>query len=649
MSRNADLQRLRDLQKLQDLENELAAMSTVVEEMHPDISTADRAIIKNLSNASEEADPQNLEFLRQKYPNLEFGTDNGRILVRSPEEKDWKVIDPNTGFFSSDFARDALDIAAPIAQGAVEGAADTAGGAAGFLVGGPAGAVAGRAAAGGAAAGLTESLRQQLGKWAGVNQQVNPDDVKASAALSAAFPFAGTALKGAYRGATRVAAPYLAEMLSGVPREAIKTAFRRMDEIDDLDRGGVRGYALDVWDKVRNTIQKGLRDKGEELFQRIQEAKGLVDIEEAKQTIPKILREYDQMKGELNNPALESSIAELRSVYDDLFRYSEPKPLQDLIRNARNPKESIEILRSSKPRQVVRESSILDPGTGKPAQVTSFVVDEVPGKISPQAAWKLQKQIGYASDAAKLPVMPSAVSNRTAGKSDAGKDIVRALDESYGSIGNQLERVTGDGLGTSSKTLKQEYKEFADLARRADKYFPNEDRTYRNLTNLDKKSMRTMSDLITDLRNKFGLDVKKDTDLLQAHDFFGERYSALPSAPISTRGTTSTSRTAAGVLLGGAIGGIGGGNYGDSDEGGGGISKRNAILGSMLLGGIANPKTLKYALRGARQAEKFARTVNPGGVLTNYAPRAAFRLLNENAPSESSLYTVPSGWLGVGQ
>jgi hypothetical protein len=66
-----------------------------IEEMHPDLGLTDRLITSLAQSPQKEA-----EYIQNKYPNLEVKSEGGRTLVRTPGEKQYKVLDPDTGAIS---------------------------------------------------------------------------------------------------------------------------------------------------------------------------------------------------------------------------------------------------------------------------------------------------------------------------------------------------------------------------------------------------------------------------------------------------------------------------------------------------------------------------------------------------------------------
>lgn len=151
----------------------------IKEEQHPDITVAERAIIKNLAASPKAAQM----FLVKKHPNADIKLNkDGRILFRRPNETEYRVIDPK----GVDL-QDVSDIAYDVASGIGESAATIAGGMGGATLG-PLGALGGASAASSASAAASEALRQKLGQALGLPQEVNTQDVLMSAGMGAVSP-----------------------------------------------------------------------------------------------------------------------------------------------------------------------------------------------------------------------------------------------------------------------------------------------------------------------------------------------------------------------------------------------------------------------------------------------------------------------------
>jgi hypothetical protein len=223
------------------------AQPNVIEEMHPDITSMDRILVKNFSN-----DPQAAAaYLAQKHPGLEVKAQpDGKIIARKPGEKDYRVLDPDTGFFSKDFLHDVGDVLYDVPAGLVQSAATGAGGLAGNLPG--------AALAGGASAAGLETLRQAVGNKLGINDGVKGGDVLLSGGVGAVAPVlfgsgvgGKEALKALGRGATDVLTEGELATLKGqegLLRKGLSLAGEKAgalaDKVGEVSGSGLAGKAV---------------------------------------------------------------------------------------------------------------------------------------------------------------------------------------------------------------------------------------------------------------------------------------------------------------------------------------------------------------------------------------------------------------------
>jgi hypothetical protein len=155
----------------------------VRQEMHPDVSTGDRLLIKNLAQNPEVGVKYLQKKLKEKYPDQEkphsVRIKQGEIQLKGPGEQEFRVVDPDTGFFSKDMLRDAGDVLYDTVSGIGQGI----GTAKAALLAGP-GALPVGMAASGVLGGAAEALKQKLGKQLGLDQQVDWGDAGISAGVS---------------------------------------------------------------------------------------------------------------------------------------------------------------------------------------------------------------------------------------------------------------------------------------------------------------------------------------------------------------------------------------------------------------------------------------------------------------------------------
>jgi len=270
----------------------------VIEEMHPSISLKDRAIVKNFAQSPQAA----LAYLQKQHPDLEFQLKNGdQYLVRAKGEPDFKVLDPDTGFFSKDILRDAMDIGYDTVAGATEGLATTAGAVGGAIAGAPlapftggtsvaAGGMGGAMLASGAASATNEGIRQKLGQALGIPQEVDYSDVATAGGVGVIAPLtfgAGKhrgAIKAGWDGAKAHVFPKLGSMASRVSSETLTNysddAVR--SSVDNLEKTGVTDYTRDAYNKLVNYLKTNKQQATDDLVQAIDATGKPVNIGGAK-------------------------------------------------------------------------------------------------------------------------------------------------------------------------------------------------------------------------------------------------------------------------------------------------------------------------------------------------------------------------------
>ena len=271
---------------------ELPTQTTTVQEQHPDISWQDRVVAKNFAQDQG----KQVEFLQSKYPNLEFDvSENNQIRAKSPESREWNVLDPDTGFFSSDFVSDVGDVGYDLYSAGSEGLAT----AAGALFGGGAtagvGTIPGAMAAGGAMTGANEAARQKLGQYLGIPQEVSGEDVAVSAGVGAVAPmlFGAGKAKGAIgagldatgRGLKKINPGFwLGEKISGVPRDVLRKFYdpKVDDAVEGLNKTGVDKYTGDTFDKIMKYFKTQRDEAGENLVNEIDAIGRPVNMKPAK-------------------------------------------------------------------------------------------------------------------------------------------------------------------------------------------------------------------------------------------------------------------------------------------------------------------------------------------------------------------------------
>lgn len=548
-----------------------APQDDVIQEQHPDISFKDRFVAKNLANSTE----AQAAYLKQQHPDLDVKVVNDQVVAKKPSEFSYKVMDP-----SGLDLQDISDVAYDVPAGLLTGAATAAGGVAGAPT--VAGALPAAAAAGAGTSASLEALRQKLGQWAGVPQNMDYGQVATQGAVGAAAPVlfgtgAGAAqmakagLTAAEQQAQKSlvmkginkAVPQVAESVSGVPKEAIKTLFDRKPEIDQLREGGITDIAEASYNKLREGLAKQKQQVGQRLEEEITKTPAVVDISGAKQ-------------------AIDTQISKLES-----------------SKLAKNPEvmDKIEELKAAK-QQMFSEVTGIDPETGEK------ILQDMPSQVDAKTAFELQDLLKQQGDLGKIK---SGLTGRfSSTETKAGKEWGAANLEAYKSLNDQLSQATE---GMSSK-LKNDYRKYIELQNKLDSHFKSPEKTAQTLQGLNAPGKQMLKETLADLKTNQGIDLSKEADLLQAYKYFNK-----PSLmPLSSGGTTSTSRTA----LAGTLGYLAGHGLTKSYQGG--------LAGAAAANYLTGPKAVMYgtnALSGA--SKKMAPFVSKFG---NVPPQSAMALWN---------------------
>lgn len=535
-------------------------MTPVVQEMHPDISVGERALVKNLANSPQSA----VAYLQKQHPDMEFKITEGQIQMKKPAEKEFRVLDPSPEFDNpaqalKDVPQDISDVAYDIPAGMASGMAAAAAGAAA----GPA-AIPSAAITGGITSASLEATRQKLGKMAGIPQEVSGKDVAISGALGAAAPLvAGTgatrqmiakelgptaskeavdtavqAQKGLFqKGAerfTQKTLPSLGESVSGVPAERIKSLGKNWKAVSQMDDAAATELAATTHEEIKSGLAQMKQSIGKELESTIDNTPIEVDLSKAKSILDNHIASLE--KGHLkDNPQIRETIANLKSARDNIFKEYQ---LQPKI----NPATGQAMLDES----------------GKP--IMEEVLVELPGKVKASKAFQLQDLIRQEAD---LPLLQKQqLGSRFGGKMTAAeKQWGNANQQAYQAINKELDSATG----AVSSDLKKKYREFSELQRDLNARFKDPETTYKTLTTLDTKSntfTRQRLDQLKESLNKYmkekGMEGEvnpaalaiESGDLLSTYGYFGKPS----SVPLSGGGSTSTSRTGLLTLAGAGAG-----------------------------------------------------------------------------------------------
>lgn len=622
---------------------------STAQEMHPEITAGTRLLLKNLSTSPEAS----AAYIRQEYPGMQVRTQNGQLQMKRPEEPVWRVLDPDTGFFSKDILNDAGDIIGDTTTGVLSGLAATAAGGA-AAPSGP-GAIAAAMGAGGASSAGLEATRQKLGQRLGIPQEMNWGDVGIQGAVGTAAPLlmgAGGAKdvlkqgvksqaltdilqRGVVPTAVGRAAPVVGEAMSGVPAPVIKTYFNRMPVIDKKIAEGVSQPSEQVQKDIDTAFSQAISKTGGEL-ERMNEASQIpVDITSVKGKIDEVIRELEGKK--FKNEDEINALNQLKAERDKAFQMQNPNYEDELRQNAmakenynqelkaESARQSLEASRKQAELQkVLKElgipeaeitrviSDVADPEKAAADLLRNKGVDDgtITEILGPESATKAlnlaepQKFVqvpDQVTAAEAFELQRDRVKNlanysqrqslkpRNAAESLFDQRFQNAASAAYQELNQQLEQATQG----SSQSLKDKYKELIGLRNSLDRYFSTPDKTYDTLSKIhtgDKKYLLEQLDKVDSLTGgKLGL---RQT----AEDFAAAKYFENPAwFPLSGNSTTSTSRTAGAGLAGGMLGA-------GAAKLAGGSPFMGAMIGSTAGATLGGPKMLKQYIKAARAA-----------------------------------------------
>lgn len=580
-----ELAELEELERLEKAHGLQSVQPGVIQEQSPLISTGDRLKVKNFSNSDESA----IKYLQDKNPGAEVKMMNGQLVIRGQGDKDFKVLDPDTGTFSSDFLSDVGDLG----WDAVDSVGTTLGTAGGALVGAlglnPVTIGAGAVAGGASSAAALEASRQKIGQQLGLPQEVSGTDVALSGAFGAASPLLfgqgnkaknvvkmsggadmirkalgkeaksltqegaeelvkRTDMKGAIPWALSKT-PDMMGFMSGKGGDSVRRLAKDIKYVDEVEKAGSLASEAELAaTKLAGGFDSKMDEVGGQLADAIDSSGQRVNIGEAKNAFQHTINQLEIHRTEANTPILNAQIAKIRNAYDKLFGV--PVPIDD-----------------------AKPGPTIDMMTGKAypkAPTTKQVADEVSGRT----ARKLQQDTkSFANFSPQIGVSAEESAADTLLRGAAGK--------SYGAMNESLDAATG-GVSTE---LKGRYKEIADLERALEGNFRNPKSTLNTARAFDKDS-QTIARASLDKARKLGIDGAEDFDQFVS----AAQWSNLNgiSNPLQMRG-----------IPGAALGGVGGFWLGSNIGAGPGGGTVGGGLGALGGAALLGPKAVKFAVRNA--------------------------------------------------
>ena len=643
--------------------------------MHPDVSSWNRFVAKNFAQNTD----KQVEFLKSKYPNMDIDvTKNGQIRMKNQGEKNWKVLDPDTGFFSKDFLGDLRDVGFDLYAAGSEGLASAAAALGAGAASGGVGAIPAAMAAGGASTAANEAMRQKFGQYLGIPQDVSGEDVAISGAIGSVAP--GLLGAGKARGALGLAAdkvgeglskinplPLIGEKVSGVPREVLRNYADDgvRANVEKLEKEGITDFSGNVYDKLKNYVETRKDQAGSELVDAIESAGQLADVSGAKQSYLSKIKQLENMSDPTK--ADKAKLNKLKSDYTKYFGLAKPKEileksddvlaresglfnqldeaiampvepplaggevvetlaqklktlppepsptyqpeidsfLSDVYSKVNIPKKEAIFSDMNTTKNIfeeLAEAQKMSAGEQKEQTIKS-ILDEikqintptyqkyVDDQLPARRAWDLQKDL---KQVAKFEqgMTPADVYAKGTSR-DAYFKLNKALDDASEGLSSKAKSQYKAALQEEAELLpKFEGKTRADSIQK----------TYNQMSGLDTQGRKVLQEKLGKLSDKEILDLTDEAKILSTY-----KWLAKPNvAPVSSGGTTSTSRTIPLAIAGGSLGSLAGYNTGGGYAGATLGGATGATLGTLM----GSPAAMKAYIRAMRAAGRSSELVS---------------------------------------
>ena len=503
--RDALIQRAKLLKRAKELQLQNEASqntpASIVQEQAPFIGAKERLVAKNLAKDTA----SQVAYLKSQFPDKDFSVINDQVVAKEKTDKNWKVLDPNTGFFSKDFLGDVGDVAYDYGTGAIQTALTVPAAAAAALATGGWGALPTAMGVSGALGAGNEALRQYLGQKAGIPQDVSLKDALISGGISAVTPAAtgignlaksGVAKNITDRNILQMlnkqgsgligrASGGAGKMVSSVPNEAIEAYQKYGDVAMNAEKqGGILQYLEPIQKQLLSKVGQSKSTIGQSKQNLLEQAGG-VNVSSIKKSILDKIDELKKTPSQLFDTDVQNQISALEAEYIKRFGMPEGKTIGDFI-----------------------------------------------------PATKLFEKSKLASEEAKY-----AIKNPNYNQY---RDV--ALPRDFKSQASAILEQAAPGVGD----INRQYAKAADLADYSQKFAKSPKTLFESLLGMDTNSKKEFKEIVVPQLKSLGVDIEKPQDVSLAYKYF-----ANPSSmPISTGGTTSTSFTANAGELGRGAGKI---------------------------------------------------------------------------------------------
>lgn len=616
------------------------AEPTVIQEMHPDFSVADRFVAKNLSPTPEDA----VSYLQKKHPGLEITSVDGEIRARAagkkgaknlepyrvldpgdlPSDDSWQMSDlvlhPAKGFagYGRDLWRgakegvmDVTDVLGDVGSGMATSAANVAGGLGGALAGAPlgppgmlAGGLAGAAAAGGATGLGLEAMKQRLAQAVGAQGEglnnfnlavaggagaVSPI-LFGSGASKAAIQAAGVSAasqRGGLGVARDLAAPALqklGEKFSGIPRDAIKGLSDNLPEIVAAEKSpqGLTSMVRGAKTSLKDAFTSAKASTNAGVDGALSGAEGaMVNMQPTVAELQAAIARAESSAAGTGNEMSKELVAALREKLDKILMHDVETTSTEMV-----------------PGKLLDE---FGKPLMSPREVTSTTRQAV-SELAPRDAVEVKKML---AEAAELGATGTGeVGGRALGKSYVDKGVMHPLAGAKKMLDASLDEAV-PGLADATSRQAEVLQAQKTLA----PYFKTDKVTAKTLRNMSSADKQILVEQLTAFDAAHGTDLLGAARKVEAYQVF-HRPGVLP---ISMNKASGLVRAGAGVGIG-----AGAGEAVDHILPGGGHKGR--IIGGALGAGLASPAFVR-ALITASQAG--AGSMRPNAVVNSAAPEAA--------------------------
>lgn len=504
----------------------------IIEETHPEVSAADRAIVKNFSTNPEKS----ARYLEKNNPQLETRVWDGRVLVKSKGAKEWNALDPDTGFFSSDFLADVGDVAYDVASGVGQALAL------------PAGGIVGSGVAGAGA----EALRQGIGSMAGIEDNISGGDIALSGTLGAAIPAIGkvaapTVSKIAQKGLEK--APAVLSKIGGQSKQQVQTLADNLGDLKVMDKKGISGFVEGTRQQALEAVENATQKAGQDIGAIVDSVES-VNISPVKAQVKARIEDLKEQFKRTRNPATADDLGAAIDNFNSHF-------------------------------------GKLDEAGGL-SNVDEFGMSltEIPDIVSGRAAFDLKQNLKGVSksfnesDAAFKSRFPKSSSTNT-------KRTAKAFGDAEMAINDVMEEASGGQIKQANKIYAQQQSLQDDIA----PALKSKDKLANALRTLGTDSNRTKAELLDYLDKNYGTNLIQASNKLNMANTFGKGAKNIGGLDV----TEIAKQTPLSTLLG-TVGGVAGWGAGSGFAAAGGLALGQA-LGKKLSSPAAIRKYVNTLIR----------------------------------------------------